>query len=116
MAESSIIGRIKAQFSSLPTRTIEVPEWGDEDGKPLIIYASPLTLSDKQRLHDIAEKEGYVARLASVLVMKACDAEGKKLFTIADKRDFMHSADSEVIARVVTEIMRAPTVEEAVKN
>lgn len=112
----SLIDRVKEQFTRQPVRVIEVPEWADEDGKPLLIYVTPLTLSEKQRLQTIGEEHGYIARLAHVLVMKARDEQGKALFTIADKHALMHSADTEVIARVVNEIMKTPSVEDAVKN
>ena len=36
------IDRAVAHFSAQEVRTIEVPEWGDEDG-PLVIYVEPFT-------------------------------------------------------------------------
>lgn len=113
---TSVVDRFKEHFSRQPVREIEVPEMLDEEGKPLVIYASPMTLSEKQRAHTVGEQEGYIARLAHILVMKAKDAQGKPIFTIADKRALLHNSDSDVIARIVTEIMRASSTEEAEKK
>lgn len=112
----ALIDNIKSHFSSHPMRDVTVPEWLDADGKPIVIYCTPMTLTEKQTAADVGEKEGYIARLAHILVMKACDAQGKKLFTIADKRALKNEADPDVIARVVKEIMAAITPEDAEKK
>ena len=41
----NIIDRVKAHFESKGVKTIEVSEWGEE-GKPLVIYAQPMTLAE----------------------------------------------------------------------
>jgi len=111
----SVLDRMKAHFSDIGVRHIEVPEWG-EDGQPLVIYFSPLTLEEKQKLQTIGERDGYVARLADALVMKAMDKDGKKLFTIEDKRTLRKQVDPDVIARVVLEMMSSPGADEMGKG
>lgn len=111
----SLIDRMKAHFTDIGVRSIEVPEWG-EDGKPLVIYFAPMTLADKQKLMTIGERDGYVARLADALIMKAMDAEGKKLFTVGDKQALRHQVDPDVLARVVRDMMAGPTEEDMGKG
>lgn len=105
------LDRAKAHFADIGTQSIEVPEWG-EPGTPLVIYFKPLTLAEKQKLHTIAELEGYVSRLADCLIMKALDAEGKKLYTIEDKHALRHAVDPDILARIVTRMMSSPGVKE----
>lgn len=105
------IDRAKAHFADFGVQSMEVPEWGDESG-PLVIFWQPLTLAEKQKLHNLGEANGYVARLADCLVMKALDAQGKPIFTIDDKVTLRRAVDPDVIARVVTRMMASPGAKE----
>lgn len=111
MADPDLIGRMKRHFADLGVQTIEVPEWGEE-GKPLVIYFKPITLGEKQRLMTLGEREGYIARLADALVMKALDADGKKLFTIEHMPALRNSVDPDVLSRVVARMMASPSADD----
>jgi hypothetical protein len=118
------IDQAKAHFAAFGVRSLEVPEWGElgpdgkplAGGKPLIIRFTPLTLAEKQQLVNIGQREGYVMRLANALVMKALDAEGKKMFTIDHLYVLRNGVDPDVLSRVVTEMMAATSVEDHVGN
>jgi len=113
----AVLDRAKAHFTDLGVQHLEVPEWGEPasgetPAKPLLIYWKPITLAEKQQLHNVAERDGYLARLADALILKALDAEGKKLFTIEDKFTLRHGVDPDVLAYVVTRMMASPGVKE----
>jgi hypothetical protein len=112
---SSVIEQMKRHFAAFGTQSIEVPEWG-EDGKPLVIYYTPMTLAEKQRLDYALEREGRVGRLADALIMKALDAQGKPLYTVADKKALREEVDPDVLARVVVRMMTTPSIEDMEKN
>lgn len=112
----SIIERVKGHFDTLGVRTIEVPEWPDADGRPLVIYCRPMTMADKQKIANAAGRDGHVAMLAHTLLIKAEDSQGNKLFTIEHKHDLMNRADPEVVARIVIEMNKVATVEDQEKN
>jgi len=112
----SAIDSVKAHFSRQMVRTVEVPEWAGEDGQPMIIYARPLTLSEKQRLRTMAQSGGDMEILVNTLIMKAEDSQGVKLFTIEHTRDLMNNADPDVVARVVVQITRPRTEDELEKK
>ena len=101
------IDLVREHFASLGTKTIEVPEW------KLTIYATPVTLSEKNKLHR-KSRDNDMELLVDVLILKATDAEGKKLFDIDHKPTLLNKADSNVIARIANSIIstEAPTVEE----
>ena len=99
------IERAKAHFTDFGVQSVEVPEWG-EDGQPMVIYWKPINLAEKLRLQASDD------RLADCLILKALDAEGKKMFTIEDKYTMRHSVDPDVIARVVVRMMASPGVRE----
>jgi hypothetical protein len=108
------IDRAVAHFSAQEVRTIEVPEWGDDDG-PLVIYVEPFTLREQGRLHKASNGGGDATVLADVLIMKCMDAEGNKMFDLGDKRALQTKVDAGVLARVATDIM-AVDPEELEKN
>lgn len=109
------IDQVRAHYDRQAVRQIEVPEWGDESG-PLIIHFGPINLAEKQRILRAGEADGRLFSLVEALVIKARDAEGKPLFTIADKKFLRERADPDVIARIVAEMMSAVDVETAEKN
>tara|TARA_R110000737_G_scaffold236520_2_gene248932 strand:- start:1694 stop:2053 length:360 start_codon:yes stop_codon:yes gene_type:complete len=112
-AGGGAIERAVAHFSAQEVRTIEVPEWGDDNG-PLLIYVEPFTLREQGRLHK-SSSDGDATVLAEVLIMKCMDAEGNKMFDLGDKRALQTKVDAGVLARVATDIM-AVDPEEIEKN
>lgn len=104
----------KLHFQQKETKHIEVPEWGDDNG-PLIIYAEPLTLNDKQKIYKKA-KEGELVALAYVLIWFAKNKDGEKLFTIEHKRVLLNSVDPNIVADIANQILEAKSIEELKKK
>jgi hypothetical protein len=98
---------IREHFASLGNRSIDVPEW------KLTVYATPVTLAEKNRLYRKA-KDSDMELLVDVLILKATDKNGEKLFNADHRMTLLHKADSNVIARVANFILSdaAPTVDE----
>ena len=112
----SVIDRAKSHFESLGTQSMEVPEWKDDDGNPTVIYWNPITLAEKKRLFQKSDNLNDVGILADIILMKAIDKDGKKLFTLEDKIALMHKVDSDVLAKVATQILQTITPDEVKKN
>ena len=102
-------------FSSKSSRKITVEEWADSTGKPLEIFVSPMTLAEKRRLYK-GTKQDDIAVLVDVIIMKARDGEGNRLFSPDDKDTFLFKVDPDVLSRVAEEIMVAPTPDELEKK
>jgi len=111
-----IIDRAKSHFESLGVQSIEVSEWKDEDGKPTIIYWNPITLSEKNKLFKRSDNMSDVSILADIVLMKALDKNGNKIFTLEDKLVLMHKVDSDVLSKVATAMVQAINPEEVKKN
>lgn len=92
------IDLVREHFASLGTRKIEVPEW------KLTIYATPVTLAEKSRLYK-KSRENDMDLLVDLLVMKAQNEKGEKLFTIEHKATLLNKADSNIIGRVANAIL-----------
>ena len=108
------IERARAHFDSLEIKEIEIPEWSDGDDV-LKVYAKPLTLAEMSKLQRYA-KDDDVALMAYCLIHKALDSDGEKIFDLSDKHALMNGVDKDVLARVATEIMSTPTIEEQAKK
>ena len=111
-----IIDRAKSHFESLGVQSIEIPEWKDEDGKPTVIYWNPITLSEKTKLFKKSDNMSDVSILADIVLMKALDKNGNKVFTLEDKLALMHKVDSDVLSKVATAMVQAINPEEVKKN
>jgi len=112
----SILDSAKSHFESLGVQSIEVPEWKDTDGNPSIIYWNPINLYEKSILFKKSDNMNDVSILADVLVMKAIDKDGKKLFEAKDKLALMYKVDSDVLSRIATAMVQAVSPEEVKKN
>jgi hypothetical protein len=110
----SVIDRVKNHFESQGVKTIEVAEWGEE-GQPLVIYSSPFSLGEKRGLFKNAKNDD-LAVLVDVIVLKARDKDGNKIFKLDDKLTLLNSADPEIIGRVATQMLNSITFEEAEKK
>ena len=110
-ARSSVISRATEHFKAKPLKRIEVPEWGENESEPLVVYSAPFTLKDQSRIRYVAEKQSEVDVLAEVLIMKLMDENGDKIFTIEDKNDLRTNVDASVVSRIATQIMTSNEVE-----
>jgi len=110
----SVIDNAKKHFAEQDVRVIEVPEWGEDD-KPLRIFSKPLTLAETSKLYKMS-KEDDLTMMAYVLIYKALDDNGDKLFDLGDKNALLNSVDREILVGVATQIMGQETIEETKKN
>ena len=72
-------------------KVIKVDEWG-EDGQPLVIYSGSITAGDidkLQRKHKDFLNNMTIAGMVDLIISKAENADGKRLFTIEDKMYLM---------------------------
>ena len=110
----SAIENAKKHFAEQDVKVIEVPEWGDED-KPLKIYSKPLTLSETSKLYKMS-KEDDLTMMAYVLIYKALDENGDKLFDLSDKNALLNQVDREILVDVAQKIMGQEPIETIKKN
>lgn len=74
-------------------KQIEVAEWGDD--APLVLYSGSLTCGDVdklQRKHPNFMINPTVAAMVDLIIMKAEDKDGEKLFTLEDKPFLMRES------------------------
>lgn len=111
-----IIERARLHFKADEPRRIEVPEWGEGEGAPLVLLAAPVTLADKKLLHNRYKDGGLQEMYVHALILKATHVDGRPAFTLEDKRALMTACDPAVVERVAGVILRVADLEDAEKN
>ena len=111
----SIAERIKARTSQ--KRHIEVAEWGEPDS-PEKVYFGPLLageLNRIQRKHPTFLQSASFEAMVELIILKAENGQGEKLFTLEDKPILMREQVG-IISQVAAEMMSGPSIEDHEKN
>ena len=101
-------------FEDQDVKVIQVPEWGSEDN-PLKIYSKPLTLAETSKLYKMS-KDDDLTMMAYVLIYKALDENGDKLFDLSYKNNLLNKVDREVLVNIAQQIMGQEPIEEIKKD
>lgn len=99
-------------------KTIEVAEWGEDDTSPLIIHCGPMLAMEMekiQRKHPNFFQAATIAGMVDLIILKAEDKDGEKVFSLEDKPVLMRE-EFGVIARIAGEMISATSVEDHEKN
>ena len=99
-------------------RKVLIAEWG-EDGKPLEIFAGVLTCHDVSRLqnkHKDFLSNMSVEAMVDLIILKAENEAGERLFTLEDKPVLMREPVL-LVTRIAGEVFGSVlSVEDAEKN
>ena len=100
----AVIERATAHYKKQDRLEVLVPEWGDESG-PLVIYVHPMTMAEVNMMKKIASKKASnIEQAANIIVVKAKDADGNRLFKLNDRDKLMQECDYKVVSRIAEEI------------
>lgn len=115
---SDVADRLRTRFGNINVRVV-VPEWRDvlplDSRDEPAIYARPFTLADSQKLQrwiDENSPEGW----AQVLLRKALNEEGDRLFDIADRKTLMQCCEAHILSRVAQSIIASVDLDTAEGN
>lgn len=101
----SVIANAKTHFKTKLTdklESIEVPEW-----ETTVYFKGSATLKQTEEVVALHRENKVAEALAAVLISRALNEDGTKMFTIADKFDLMNSVDPEVITTVASHILNS---------
>jgi len=111
----SVLANAKTHFKAKLTdklEWIEVPEWDTK-----IYYKSSATLKQTEEIVALHRENKVAEALAAVLITRALNEDGTRMFTVADKFDLLNSVDPDVVTRIATHILNSePSVEDVEKN
>lgn len=110
-----VAANAKKHFADLGVQKIDVPEWGEE-GKPAEIFYKVITVAERQKYLEAGDRVGNIAAYADVIVGKALNPDGSKMFNIGHKHAILHDWDPDVVRRVALRMMRVPSVDDMGKG
>lgn len=107
----AFIDQIVKIYDETPTRRYRVPEWQAD------IFFKPLTPNELDCARkEVNDNDTTVMLHTQLVILKALDAEGKRLFKNDDATALIEKGFVDVISRIHDEMRKAPTVEDAEKN
>jgi hypothetical protein len=98
---SDILEKAKEHFRSKLTGEmleIDVPEWGTK------LYCKPMNGVQRDAIMKHVAKDEYFAAQVEALIQRACDAEGKRLFSSVNRLELMRQVDPRVIDRIASQM------------
>lgn len=111
-----ILDRAKAHYNEIDRGRLEVPEWG-ENGKPLIVTWTPVTAKQHAKIYSRGLDKVGADELVTVLIVKAEDENGEKLFQESARPTLTNEVDLKIVSRIANAILGpAKSVEDAAKN
>jgi hypothetical protein len=100
----SIIDQVITHYQTQEQLVISVPEWGTKDN-PLKIYVFPMTMAEVNMIQKISKKNASnIEHAVNIIIIKARDIDGNRLFKLEDKDALMEKSDYRVISRITGEI------------
>lgn len=100
----SIIEQAIEHYSNQDRLVISVPEWGSKDN-PLEIHVFPMTMAEVNLIQRIARKNASnIEHAANIIIVKARDKNGNRLFKLEDRDALMQKVDYRVVSRIAENI------------
>lgn len=95
----SIIDKATTHYAKQERLIIHVPEW-DTD-----VHVLPMTMSEVNMMQKIASKKATnIEQAANIIIVKAKDKDGKRLFSLTDRDKLLQEADYKVVSRIAEKI------------
>ena len=100
----SIIDQAVEHYETQERLVISVPEWGTKT-EPLQIHVFPMTMAEVNMVQRISKKDASnIEHAANIIIIKARDSNGNRLFKLEDKDTLMQKTDYRVIMRIAEAI------------
>lgn len=98
----SVINNATAHFKTVLSqdmKKVEVPEW-----ETTLYFKPATTFAQEQAVIKLHTEGRQVEALVESLIIRACDADGRRVFKMADKVSLMNEVDPQVILRIVNQM------------
>lgn len=114
----TVLNKAKEHFREIAnqgTANIDVPEWGTK------VYwkIGGLNFAQQSKVIELQNQGKSADALVEMMIMRALDSEGKRMFKLAEKTELMREVDPNVILKVVTAMGESETDvsgEDPIKN
>ena len=93
--------------NSKPAKKISVQAWADEDGQPFEFYTYNVTCYDLKQLeakHPKFLENTTISAMVDLILLKAVDESGEKLFTSGEDRMELMGEEITVISEIANQM------------
>ena len=101
--QKSILDKATSHFQHVMSQElkgpIDVPEWDAQ-----IWHKPSSTMAQETKVIELTQAGKTTEALIVTLIQRACDAEGKPIFTMADRARLMNSVDPKIILKLVNKM------------
>ena len=95
----SIINQATKHYADQNRLIIDVSEWKTE------IHIFPMTMAEVNMIQKIANKNASnIEQAVNMVIVKAKDKDGNRLFALSDKENLLQNADYKVVSRIAEKI------------
>jgi hypothetical protein len=106
-----VLDKAKSHFAEISNKgmeSLEVPEWDTT------VYwkVGGLNFASQSKVLELQQSGKTADALIEMLVMRALNEDGKRMFKLAEKTIIMNSVDPNVILKIVTAMGQSDNVEE----
>jgi|TARA_R110000824_G_scaffold2146_2_gene10158 hypothetical protein len=111
----TVLSTAKEHFKEIANQGqahLDVPEWGT------VVYwnVSGLNFAQQSKVIELQQKGKSAEALVEMMIMRALDGEGKKMFKLVEKTEIMREVDPNVILKIVTAMGDSELEEDPVKS
>lgn len=98
---SKVLANAKKHFHSINSNemdSMEVPEW------QTTVYwkKGGLNFAQQSKVIELTQQNKVAEALVEMLILRALDSDGKKMFKIVEKQEIMREVDPNIIMKIVT--------------
>lgn len=113
---NKVLDKATKHFADVVSGTLN--EYYVEEWDETIYYKNGTNFAQEAKVIELQNKNKSAEALVQVLINRALDKDGKKLFADAEKAVLMNSVDPSTILKIVGKMNEGetPTVEEALGN
>jgi hypothetical protein len=105
---------------TIPLREVVVDAWSDEKGVPFKLFCGSIScydLNELQKKHPNFLENTTIGAMVDLILMKAMDESGDRLFTSAEDRIDLMGEETAVISEIANQMFAdVQSVETAEKN
>lgn len=105
---------------TVSAREVIVEAWADENGEPFKLWSRPLTCYDLnvlQKKHPNFLTNTSIAAMVDLIVMKALDESGDRIFTSAEDKIDLMGEQTDIISEIANQMFAdIESEEELLKN
>jgi len=81
-------------------KTLEVPEWGDDQGPMVIYYYPKMNFAQQRKIGELLEKGDRAEALCQQLIYRVLSENKKPMFAQGEMKLLMNSVDPDVVLSI----------------